>query len=278
MTRAHTVCILLLVGLAQPLAAREEGQDTTAHSRPSFLTRFIRDHGDIWSAPFRMDGDDALVWGGVIATTAVLIATDETVYKNFRDLKEESSFIRHASPAFSQLGEFFVPMGIAGIYCVGGLAFDDERTFDTGLLGVQAMVHAGIVVQVFKHLFGRTRPFVRKGEDVWFGPRTIFKRYNGGFSSYDAFPSGHTITAFSLATVIAERSDERWVDVTAYSLAGLCGLSRITERDHWLSDVVMGAALGISIGKLVVKNHERRLEVVPAIGANSAGFSLRFTY
>jgi membrane-associated phospholipid phosphatase len=225
-----------------------------------------------------MDAEDALVWSGVIATTAVLIATDEPVYRHFRDLKDESSFIHNASPAFSQLGEFYVPFGIAGAYCLSGLAFDDQRTLDTGLLGLQAMMHAGIVVQVFKHLFGRTRPFVRNGEDVWYGPRVAFKRYQSGFSAYDAFPSGHTITAFSLATVIAERSDAFWVDATAYSLAGLCGLSRLTERDHWLSDVFMGAALGISIGKLVVKNHERRLEVVPAIGARSASVSLRFTY
>jgi membrane-associated phospholipid phosphatase len=279
-TRAHTFCLLSLVTLVQPVVAGEDTVlgDSTVQSRPNLITSFLRDHGDIWSSPFRMDVDDAILWGGVLATTAVLIATDEPVYRHFRDLKDESSFIHNASPAFSQLGEFYLPIGIAGVYCLGGLAFDNQHTLDTGLLGLQAMMHAGIVVQVFKHLFGRTRPFVRNGEDVWYGPRVAFKRYQSGFSAYDAFPSGHTITAFSLATVIAERSDAFWVDATAYSLAGLCGLSRLTERDHWLSDVFMGAALGISIGKLVVKNHERRLEVVPAFGARSTGISLRFTY
>jgi membrane-associated phospholipid phosphatase len=259
--------------VASPDTFRELSQ------RPNVLTGFLQDHGEIWSSPFRMDWKDAALWGGVVATTAVLIATDEPVYRNFRDFGNSNALVRGISPVVTQLGEFYVPFGIAAVYCLGGLAFDDDETLDTGLLAAQAMVHSGIVVQVLKHTFSRTRPFVRNGEDVWYGPRAFFTRYSdGGFSPYDSFPSGHTITAFSLATVIADRSDEFWVDAVAYSLAGLVGLSRLTEHDHWFSDVFVGAALGISIGKLVVKNHQRRIEVLPAGGTQSAGVTLRLNY
>jgi membrane-associated phospholipid phosphatase len=51
-----------------------------------------------------------------------------------------------------------------------------------------------------------------------------------------------------------------------YALAGLIGWSRIDERDHDLSDVVFGAALGYVIGKSVARQHKEResqLRLVP---------------
>jgi membrane-associated phospholipid phosphatase len=225
-----------------------------------------------------MEWRDAAIVAGIAATTAVLITIDEPVYRSFRDYRADNAWVRKASPIASQFGEFYVPFGIAALYCLKGLAFDDAEALDTGLLGVQAMVHSGIAIQVFKHLFGRSRPFVFDGHDRWYGPRAFFKRYyDGGFSPYDSFPSGHTITAFSLAAVLAER-ERAWVGVAAYSLAGLCGLSRLTEHDHWLSDVVVGAAMGVAIGKLVVHNHEKRLAIYPTLGSRSVGVSLRFSY
>lgn len=225
-----------------------------------------------------MDWQDAAVVGGIVATTAVLIAVDEPIYRSFRDYRNENTWVRKVSPIASQFGEFYVPVGVAALYCLNGLAFDDDESLDTGLLAVQAMVHSGIVIQVLKHLFGRSRPFVHDGDDTWYGPRVFFKRYtNGGFSPYDSFPSGHTITAFSLATVLAER-EQPWVGAVAYSFAGLCGISRLTQREHWLSDVVVGAALGVAIGKLVVKNHEKRFTISPSVGSGSAGVSVQFNY
>src|SRR6184192_4438522 len=52
------------------------------------------------------------------------------------------------------------------------------------------------------------------------------------------FPSGHSIGAFSLATVFARRYREhRWVPWVAYGLAGLVSFSRITAQAHFPSDV-----------------------------------------
>lgn len=254
----------------------------TENPAPSKFSRmfsgFWRDEGQIWTSPFRIDSEDLMWIGGIAATTALLIAIDEPVYKSFRDFKNDHTWVQKTSPVATQLGEFYVPYAISALYCLKGLAFDDEHALDTGLLSVQAMIHSAVVVQLLKHLFGRMRPYVRNGEDVWYGPRMFFKRYSGGFSSYDAFPSGHTITAFSLAAVVAERSEHTWVKATAYSLAGLCGLSRLTEHDHWLSDVVVGAAMGIAIGKLVVRNHEQSVTLTPSFGSRGAGVNVVFSY
>ncbi len=257
---------------------QRDGDVTGRPKQQNLLSNFLSDHGDIWSSPFRMDWEDAALWGGITATTALLITVDEPIYRSFRDFRNDHTWVKTVSPVASQFGEFYVPYGIAALYCLKGLAFDDDDALDTGLLAAQAMVHSGIVVQVMKHIFGRSRPFVFNGDDNWYGPRVFFTRYvNGGFSPYDSFPSGHTITAFSLATVLAER-ERPWVGATAYALAGLCGLSRLTENDHWLSDVVMGAALGVGIGKLVVNNHNKRLAIYPSVGARSAGVTILVSY
>lgn len=257
----------------------DAGQLQAGHpNRPNMFKSFLRDEAEILTSPLNINGDDVLWLATAATVTAALIATDEATYRTFRDYRNNHDWVRRTSPVATQLGEFYVPYSVAALYCLKGLAFKDDDAMDTGLLSVQAMIHSAIAVQILKHLFGRTRPYVKDGQDRWHGPNAFFKRYSGGFSNYDAFPSGHTITAFSLAAVIAERSEQTWVAITAYTLAGLCGLSRLTEHDHWLSDVAVGAAMGVAIGKLVVRNHKRPLDVEPAFSSRSAGVSLQWSY
>lgn len=71
------------------------------------------------------------------------------------------------------------------------------------------------------------------------------------------FPSYHTSSMFTFASVVDEYYGH-WCGLTAYSLAGLVGWSRIDQRHHDLSDVVFGAALGTIIGKGVARYHRSR--------------------
>jgi membrane-associated phospholipid phosphatase len=77
--------------------------------------------------------------------------------------------------------------------------------------------------------------------------------------TFDAFPSGHTATAFSIAAVFASQYNEtKVVPILFYSGATLVGISRLTEHEHWASDVFVGALLGYLSGKQVV-NHYNKL-------------------
>ena len=244
--------------------------------RQNFIQNFLGDEAAIWTSPFHIDQDEAMLWGGVAATTAIVITVDEPISRDLFRFRNQHAWVQTVSPIATQFGQFYVPYSIAALYCLDGLVFDDNAHLDTGILEIQAMLHSGIVVQVLKHLFGRSRPFVYNGRDVWYGPRTILKRYySGGFSPYDSFPSGHTITAFSLASVIAER-ERPWVGVIAYTCAGLCGVSRITQHDHWFSDVIVGGALGVAIGKFEVGTHQQHYAIYPTVGAGSAGVPIHF--
>jgi hypothetical protein len=96
------------------------------------------------------------------------------------------------------------------------------------------------------------------------------------------FPSFHASSAFTIAGVLEEYYG--WdVGLPAYTLAGLISWSRIDERDHDLSDVVFGAAMGWVIGKSVAGQHLRgdgSVRVVPWVHPtdNAAGllFDARF--
>jgi undecaprenyl-diphosphatase len=71
-------------------------------------------------------------------------------------------------------------------------------------------------------------------------------------AGHNAFPSGHTITIFLVATVLllgVEAPRLRWpAGLLALALAALVGLSRVAVGAHWPSDVLGGAALGILAG------------------------------
>ena len=68
------------------------------------------------------------------------------------------------------------------------------------------------------------------------------------------FPSFHASSSFSIAAVVEEYHGLKTA-LPVYALAGLIGWSRIDERDHDLSDVVFGSALGYVIGKSVARRH-----------------------
>ena len=68
-----------------------------------------------------------------------------------------------------------------------------------------------------------------------------------------SFPSGHSMAAFAVASVVAGRyGNHKWVPYAAYGLASLVGFSRLTINVHFLSDIVMGGAIGYSIGHFTV--------------------------
>lgn len=96
------------------------------------------------------------------------------------------------------------------------------------------------------------------------------------------FPSYHTSSSFAMAAVVEEYYGWK-AGAPAYAVAGLIGWSRIDERDHDLSDVVFGAALGCVIGKTIAAKHLDEYEnftcypyVDPVQGSTGMMFDCRF--
>lgn len=92
------------------------------------------------------------------------------------------------------------------------------------------------------------------------------------------WPSGHTSSSFTLATVVAEEYGP-WLGLPLFAWATMVGYERVDARNHDFSDVVSGALLGMAIGHAVAQNHHARIfgmEVLPYAdpATGGAGVSL----
>lgn len=71
-------------------------------------------------------------------------------------------------------------------------------------------------------------------------------------STYNSFPSGHTATAFMGAEFLRQEYKDvsPWIGIAGYAVATGTGFFRLYNNRHWLSDVVMGAGIGILCTKI----------------------------
>ena len=107
------------------------------------------------------------------------------------------------------------------------------------LAGAAAGIAAAVAVGL-KEAFDRARPPVADPSFVSVVPPP----------GSDSFPSGHAAEAFAAATVLAALHPR--LRVPAFVLAALVALSRVYLGVHYPADVIVGAALGLVLGAVVV--------------------------
>jgi hypothetical protein len=123
---------------------------------------------------------------------------------------------------------------VSGLYAYS-LWSDDVETHELSKSLFSAVAITGVSTTILKAAANTTRP---NGEP-------------GGW------PSGHTSSSMAVAAVLDEYYGHS-AGIPAYLLAGLVAWERIDDREHDLSDVVFGAALGYVIGRSVAEEHQLR--------------------
>jgi membrane-associated phospholipid phosphatase len=75
-----------------------------------------------------------------------------------------------------------------------------------------------------------------------------------------SFPSGHTAQAFATATFMAREYGHKniWYSIGAYTMATGVGAMRVMNNRHWMSDVMVGAGIGILSTNLAYLTHQHR--------------------
>lgn len=103
-----------------------------------------------------------------------------------------------------------------------------------------AFLTSGIVAQVMKNITHAPRP------RAFFKPG-FYSNFIEGVtqSGWTSFPSGHTTTAFALATVLALHARNKTWGILYLLLAIGEAYSRIYLGQHFLEDVVAGALIGV---------------------------------
>jgi len=240
--------IVLFAVLFSVVGAQAQTASPTPTPTPSpslekdFFKNILRDQKAIWTAPLHVHSRDARFLMPLAVGTAALIATDQQT----GDEIAESNRPLNASRFVSYGGSIYGVAAVAGAFYLVGRAEHNTRARETGVLGAEALIDSTIVSTAVKGISQRTRPTGGVSRSDFF---------DGGTS----FPSGHSIEAWSLATVIAhEYHDRLAVQIAAYGVASAVSISRFTGRNHYLSDVLVGSALGYGIGRYVYHGHHRR--------------------
>lgn len=151
-------------------------------------------------------------------------------------------------------GGFLVQTGAAvGTWAVGKLTGSTTTTAMGGDL-IRAQLVSQTIVQGIKFSTRRSRP---------------------DNSNRHSFPSGHTASAFATASVLERHLGPR-VGIPAYTFASFVGLARMSANKHHISDVIMGAGIGIAAGRSVtmsVGGAKFDLGVAPTQGGAAVMFT-----
>jgi membrane-associated phospholipid phosphatase len=223
------------------------------------LPNLLHDQGQIWRFPVSVArGHHLKPVLAIVGITAALAVADERI---MTPVQTTHSF-DHFNKTFSGFNTSTAMEVFPAAFYAIGLIRKDAYAQNTVLLAGEAVIDSEIVTTVLKDIDRRYRPnSVPPGGDL---SATWFKQTKGSYvGGVGSFPSGHTIAAFSVATVFADRYPHPiWHVWVAYGLASLVGFSRVTTQSHFPSDVFAGAALGYVIAHYVVRHpHEVTPEV-----------------
>jgi membrane-associated phospholipid phosphatase len=233
----------------EPESASQERQVSWKLLAPNIA----RDQKRIWLFPAQVaHGRHWKPTAAFLVATAGLVALDPHDAPYFRNTHSFDGFNRKFSGGNSSLGMTLFPLA----WYAAGLARKNSYAQHTSLLAGEAVADAEILTTILKDLDRRLRPIEvppnGNYSDTWFEGHGPILRGRG------SFPSGHTIAAFSIATVFADRyRNHRWVPWVAYGLASTVGFSRVTLQAHFPSDVFAGAAFGYVISHYVVLRAQR---------------------
>lgn len=102
------------------------------------------------------------------------------------------------------------------------------------------------------------------------GMKEAFPSRRPDGSDNKSFPSGHSSTSFAAAATLHNRHGWQ-AGLPAYIVASFVGLSRVEARKHRVGDVLVGAAIGTTVGHLVTRKANTQVQILPWGDTKSVG-------
>lgn len=171
-----------------------------------------------------------------------------------------------------------VPLMVVGGLTLSSVVIEHqpENWLDDMLVVAETTVATGLVNRAVALGVARTRPRIRNlppGEPVPPGDR----------QAYQSFFSGHDSEAFSLgisAAMVASIRHYRiapWLWGGTIALGALIGWMRIAGEDHYVTDVLVGSAVGTAFGIIMPRLHRAKrgpkIEVAPQRDGATVGLA-----
>lgn len=231
-----SVCALAL-GLALNASAPQDRTAPLPPDRPfhDLLPNLGR---DIRALPSE---EAALIAGIGVAAAFVVHPADDNLL-DWSEGLEDSGY----SALGSWIGDGWTQGGAAVATYAIGVATKNATATHVGSDLVRAQVLNGLATRGLKIFVDRKRP-------------------SGGGHS---LPSGHSSATFATASVLGSHFGWK-VGAPAYAVGAFVSWARVRDGHHWLTDVVVGAAIGTIAGRAVARTHGTRWTVVPAVSASS---------
>jgi membrane-associated phospholipid phosphatase len=155
-------------------------------------------------------------------------------------------FSNHRSPFSNTLFLFITRLGEELAFLLLTLWFvykkDRKTALKIGATGLSVL----IISIILKYIFSHPRPI------TFFEEQGVLAKFNivNGYilRGMNSFPSGHTMAAFTLYSVIALHfSNKKTLQVLCLAVAILVGISRVYLGAHFPEDVLLGSAIGVFI-------------------------------
>jgi membrane-associated phospholipid phosphatase len=164
------------------------------------LPNIRNDQEQIWTFPVKVvQGQNLLPTAAVLGTAAGLVALDPTESSYFHRASAFHGFNAIFAGNATAVGTIAAPISLY----VAGLIRKDSKMQRTALLAGEAVADSELVTTFLKDATRRVRPAAipTKGNysDSW------FERGGSLFRGSGSFPSGHTIAAVSVATIMSRR-------------------------------------------------------------------------
>ena len=205
--------------------------------------RFWGDLTELPTKPAKWSSGQWLLAGGVVAATGGSLFVDDKVADFYdchriEDLRDVSNAVTHFGDS-----KYQVPL-ISGFWAAGYVLGDMQMRKIAADAAEASIIAAFIINPPLNYVTGRALPSSEESPSN-FRPFT-WHRYS--------FPSGHSAAAFALASVLDVDLRETfgyWHTPVVYAGALCVAQSRLYDRKHYLSEVILGGAIGWAIGNWV---------------------------
>ena len=201
------------------------------------IRNLAQDQKAMWTSPWRLRLDDAEWLLPLGLAAGGLLATDTEFSKHLSNSKTRLKY----SEDFSNYGLGSMAALGGGLYLWGQITHDDHKR-ETGMLAGEAALDSYAATTALEYALGRERP--------------LANNYQGNFGARgSSMPSDHAALAWSIASVVAHEYPGPLTEILVYGMATGVSVSRITAKQHFPSDVLVGSAIGWFVGQHVYRAH-----------------------
>jgi len=237
--KSATLLISLTLAVIAPCQTADDPHPASLVP-PVFINNLAQDQKEIWSSPFKARIEDLNWLVPIVGVTAGLINADSELASR---ISATGRLAKHSS-TLSNVGLAVAIGGGGGMYLWGRWHSDDHQR-ETGILSGEAAINALLIDEIFKVVTLRERPTDGAGQG----------RFWHGSALNSSFPSAHAMVTWSIASVLAHEYPGPLTKLLAYGVATGVSVARVTGKQHFPSDVLVGSTLGWMIGREVYGKH-----------------------